>query len=109
MGTTVLNATAATSGNLDPDIRVFAHCGPAPSLYAAASGANPLGMILININVTVRTVAPDVKALWILLNLEFDGGSTGDQDCHARVQCEHAARFNTKGTPDYVHLLDSLC
>jgi hypothetical protein len=55
MGTTVLNATAALR-NLDPDVRVYAHCGAAPSLYAAESGANPLGVILININVTVRTV-----------------------------------------------------
>ena len=54
MGTTVLNATTATVGNLDPDVRVYAHCGAAPSLYAVESGANPLGMILININVTVR-------------------------------------------------------
>ena len=55
MGTTVLNATAAASGPLDSDIRVYAHCGAAPSVHAPEPGPNPLGVVLININVTVGT------------------------------------------------------
>jgi hypothetical protein len=58
MGTTVLNAsaTSATAGALDPEVRAYAHCGAPPSAHAAATAkgaTNPLGMILININVTV--------------------------------------------------------
>ena len=52
MGSTVLNASAAAADTLDPDVRVYAHCGQPPSEHRATTGSNPLGMVLININVS---------------------------------------------------------
>ena len=55
MGSVVLNATAAAAvtTQLDADVRVYAHCGSPASEHAAITTANPLGVILINTNVTV--------------------------------------------------------